>query len=295
MTSRTPISHTLRVLVGLMAALALTLVAPTPAHAATVSLSASASSAPPSTQVIFSGTTTGVADNAPVVLKRRKGTAAWGTIRTGTVSSGTFSFSVRVAVGTYDYRAFAGGAASPQTVTVIGLYERNVQVPAPGAPFTMKAQLPMAQARDVQFQLLVNGAWVTRGHAMSLTSGLVGVRSLLTSTTSVRFYAPAAGSAPAWAGPSSTLTIGSDYVITRILQDTNNYRQANGRPALKLYWALNRTAGNWAYYMHQTSSSSDCPASFKHNPNFSAQYPSGWTRAGENIAADQSYTTVVSE
>ena len=49
--------------------------------------------------------------------------------------------------------------------------------------------------------------------------------------------------------------------------------------------ALNTIASQWAKSMHDG-------CTFAHRSSFSV-YPSGWKRAGENIAAGYSYTTVV--
>jgi len=99
-------------------------------------------------------------------------------------------------------------------------------------------------------------------------------------------YAPATSTLPAWAGPRSIVTVGTDPVIKRILDDTNAYRRTLGRSPLKLLPALNRISGTWAYQMHQT-------CDFKHNPNYTSGYPSGWRRAAENIAGGQSFLSVV--
>ena len=56
----------------------------------------------------------------------------------------------------------------------------------------------------------------------------------------------------------------------------NQYRVANGRPALVQMPALNTVAQNWTTRM-MTSNKLD------HNPSFSNQYPAGWRLAGENV------------
>ncbi len=286
MTSRTP---ALRVLIGFATTLALTLVAPSPAHAATVTLNTSRTSAPPSVTVKFSGTATGAATGAPVALQRRLGSGSWSTIKTGgkVSASDTYALSIYVAIGTYSYRARVGSSSFSPARTVAGSYGRNVAVPAAGAPFTLTARLPKAQARLVKAQVSVNGtSWTTRGQATSNSSGKVGIRTYLMATSYVRVVAPATSKLPAWVGPRGRVTIGADPVIVEILNDTNAHRATHGLPALKLKASLNKVAGNWAHYM-----STKCV--FKHNPNFAAQYPSGWKAAGENIAAGDPYQTVV--
>lgn len=297
MTPPTPIPLIVRALIGLTTALALVLVAPSPAHAVTVSLNTSRTSAPPSVSVTFRGTATGAATGVPVTLQRRLGSGSWSTVKTGgkVSASDTYSFTIYVATGAYSYRAKVGSSSYSPAKAVSGIYGRNVAVPAAGSPFTLSARLPKPQSRLVRAQVSTNGStWTTRGQATSNSTGLVGIRTYLTTTSYVRAIAPATSTLPAWVGPRGRVTIGTDPVIKRILDDTNAERASHGLPALVLHASLNKVAGNWAYYMHQTSNPSDCPASFKHNPNFSAQYPSGWTRAAENIAAGWSYTTVVS-
>lgn len=74
--------------------------------------------------------------------------------------------------------------------------------------------------------------------------------------------------------------------VQRILDDTNAFRAQNGLAPLQLLPAVTSVAQNWA---SQMATSCD----FRHNPSFSQQIPAGWTRAAENIAAGQQYTTVV--
>ncbi len=293
MTSRTPI---LRVLTGLVGALAAGLVwVPAPAHAATVTMNTSRTSAPPSVTVKFSGTATGAATGAPVALQRRLGSGTWSTIKTGAKvsASDTYALSTYVAVGSYSYRTRVGSSSFSPAKTVVGTYGRNVAVPAAGSPFTLSARLPTAWSRPVKAQVSTNGtSWTNRGTGSS-SSGLASVRTYLTTSGYVRIVAPATSSLPTWVGPRGQVTIGTDPVIQQILNDTNAERISHGKSALVLKAGLNTVAVKWAYTMHKNSDPNNCPASFKHNPNFSAQYPAGWTRAAENIAAGQSYGNVV--
>jgi len=195
--------------------------------------------------------------------------------------------SIYVATGAYSYRAKVGSSRYSGAKSVTGTYGRNVAVPSAGSPFTLTARLPKAQARLVKAQVSVNGtSWTTRGQATSNSTGKVAIRTYLMATSYVRVLAPATGSLPMWVGPRGKVTIGTDPVIKKILDDTNAYRASQGKPALTLKASLNKVAGNWAYYM-----ATKCV--FKHNPNLTAQYPSGWKAAGENIAAGQPYTEVV--
>jgi len=281
----------IRVLTGLATTLALTLVAPSPAYAVTVTLNTSHTSAPPSVLVTFSGTAAGAPTGAPVAIQRRQGSGSWSTVKTGgsVTSSDTYALKIYVAVGKFSYRAKVGSSSYSPARTVTGNYGRNVAVPAAGSPFTFSARLPKPWTRLIRFQFSTNGTtgWATRGQATSNSTGWVGIRTYLTSTSYVRAMAPATSSLPSWVGPRGIVTIGVDPVIQELLNDTNQHRDSHlGLPPLTLHPSLNKVAGNWAYYM-----ATKCV--FKHNPNFAAQYPSGWKAGGENIAAGYAYPDVV--
>lgn len=280
-------THLLRAALAVVAALAVTLVAPAPAHAVTVTLATSRTSAPPSIPVTFNGSAAGAPTGVPVSIQRRLASGPWSTVKTGgTVSqSKTFALATYVASGTYEYRARVGSSAYSAPKAVTGSYGRNIAVPATGAPFTFSARLPLAQSRPVTTQVQVGSSWVTRGRSTS-SSGFAAVRTYLTSTSYIRMYAPATSSTPAWVGPRGVVTIGIDPVIKKILDDTNAYRRLFGRSALKLHPSINRIAGDWAYRMHQT-------CEFKHNPSYSSAYPWGWKKAAENIAAGQTLLSLV--
>jgi uncharacterized protein YkwD len=250
-----------------------------------VTIHASTTTATATSVVTFNGSASA---NQTVSLQRRgSSTFTWETIASRSAdSSGAYSFGLPVATGTYSYRARAGLFTS-SSVTVGGNYARNVAVPAAGEPFTLSGRLPHAQARDVQVQWLSGGAWTTRGHAPSSTTGLVGVRTYTKASATVRLYAPATSSYPtAWVGPAGSVAVGTDPVIARILSDTNRDRAQHGLAALKLRAEINTVAGNWAYSMHQNCSHS-------HNPNYKVQVPAGWHGVAENIAWGYLYTAVV--
>ncbi len=71
-----------------------------------------------------------------------------------------------------------------------------------------------------------------------------------------------------------------------ILQQTNTLRAQNGLPPLRLNAALNDIAQDWSVQQARASTMS-------HRSNFHLLYPSGWTRASENVAAGYSPTSVV--
>jgi uncharacterized protein YkwD len=287
MTTPTPI-HFSRAAIVIVAALALTLVAPSPAHAVTVELDVSRASAPPTIPVTFSASAKGAPSAAPVALQRRYGSGTWSTVKTGgrLSSSGTYSLSMFVPVGTYQYRLKVGSSAYSAAETVSGNYGRNISTPATGAPFTLIARLPWGQARPVVAQVQVGSTWSTRGRSNSSSAGLVGIRTYLTSSSYMRMYAPATSSLAAWAGPRRIVSTGTDPVIKKILDDTNAHRRTLGRSPLKLHPTLNRIAGNWAYYMHQK-------CEYKHNPTYTSGYPWGWRKAAENVAAGRDVLSVV--
>ena len=65
----------------------------------------------------------------------------------------------------------------------------------------------------------------------------------------------------------------------------NQYRAANGRPALARMPSLDTVAQNWSSRMASTNT-------LAHNPSFQAQYPAGWRLAGENVGYGPSAKTV---
>lgn len=71
-----------------------------------------------------------------------------------------------------------------------------------------------------------------------------------------------------------------------VLRDTNVFRAANGLPPLQPMPELDTVATSWARWMAEHDT-------FEHNPVFGEQYPPGWRRAGENIAAGYDPSTVV--
>ncbi|WP_130176101.1 CAP domain-containing protein [Cryobacterium sp. SO1] len=85
-----------------------------------------------------------------------------------------------------------------------------------------------------------------------------------------------AGALPAFAAESDTATI---------VSQTNAARAKKGLPALKRNAALDTVAQAWAVKMAADG--------YKHNPNYTAQYPTGWTMAAENIALGYTSATVV--
>lgn len=72
----------------------------------------------------------------------------------------------------------------------------------------------------------------------------------------------------------------------QILSDTNKARASSGLPALIANPQLDAVATAWAKQLEKNGTLS-------HNPNFSSQYPAGWTMAGENVAQGFPASSVV--
>jgi hypothetical protein len=74
--------------------------------------------------------------------------------------------------------------------------------------------------------------------------------------------------------------------ISTIYAETNAARTSAGLRALRHNTAMNAVAQAWAKQMAVNNSMS-------HNPNYSSQIPSGWSRASENVAYGYTSGTVV--
>ena len=84
--------------------------------------------------------------------------------------------------------------------------------------------------------------------------------------------------------PSQANAAESD--ISTIFTNTNSARVAAGLPALKRNPAMDAVAQAWAQKMAASGTMS-------HNPSYSTQIPSGWTRASENVAYGYKSNAVV--
>lgn len=65
--------------------------------------------------------------------------------------------------------------------------------------------------------------------------------------------------------------------IATIFEDTNTIRKSVGKKALKYDARITVVAYDWSVALDKANALS-------HNPKYSQQIPSGWTRAGENVA-----------
>ncbi|CAN5777734.1 hypothetical protein BH23ACT1_BH23ACT1_05440 [soil metagenome] len=78
----------------------------------------------------------------------------------------------------------------------------------------------------------------------------------------------------------------SDSAEQQFVALINQERSAVGKPALVVNVSVRTVARNWTDAM--IADGNGCPESLSHNPNYSSQIPSGWTRAAENVACGQS-------
>jgi hypothetical protein len=95
--------------------------------------------------------------------------------------------------------------------------------------------------------------------------------------------APATSSATA-SPAAASVTVAQ--MTAAVFADTNQVRYNAGRKPLVRNASLDRVAAAWAYQQWKNGAMS-------HNPYYSTQIPSGWTRAGENVAKGYTYLQVV--
>jgi uncharacterized protein YkwD len=146
----------------------------------------------------------------------------------------------------------------------------------------------LTNGRAYQFQLrAVNARGVgTPGAVVDATPAVPGPPSTTPPTTAPPTSAPPTTTPPTSPPPTTAPpTTGLTPELDRIVADTNAFRVANGKAPLAVHPSLTTIANDWAKQMHD-----DC--FFEHRSSFDV-YPDGWRRAGENIAAGYSYTSVV--
>jgi uncharacterized protein YkwD len=90
--------------------------------------------------------------------------------------------------------------------------------------------------------------------------------------------------APQSAQAATTATYGQ--MMQHVVDETNAIRAGVGLRPLVRNADLDRVAAWWARQQWENGTMS-------HNPNFSTQIPSGWSRAGENVAKGYTYLQVV--
>lgn len=98
--------------------------------------------------------------------------------------------------------------------------------------------------------------------------------------------APAARAVSAASGSPATASATVAQMTAAVYADTNQVRYDADQNGLARNAALDKVAAAWAYQQWKNGSMS-------HNPYYSKQIPTGWTRAGENVAKGYTYTKVV--
>jgi hypothetical protein len=85
---------------------------------------------------------------------------------------------------------------------------------------------------------------------------------------------------------AATATATYAQMMQRVVDDTNAVRAEAGLRPLVRNADMDRVAAAWSRQQWENGTMS-------HNPNFSTQIPSGWQRAGENVARGYTYLQVV--
>lgn len=180
------------------------------------------------------------------------------------------------------------GSASPASAATTTSFSLSPTSVAKGGS-TSAAARSSFQPRVLVLQEWSGSRWVTirelpayRNYGFTVAAGAVD------KTRPLRVSAKTSGGA--WiASGTVTLKVGAgsqpgsgnaqlDAARAQIVRDTNAARTRNGLPALKELAGLHNTAQGWAVEMARSGD-------FRHNPSYTSTYPSGWRRAGENIAA----------
>jgi uncharacterized protein YkwD len=196
------------------------------------------------------------------------GYGAWGRVATVAGLPAPVP-GTRVAAG--DRKATVTWSAASSNGSAITSYRVYVRTYSSGTWSAWSYRTSTPSSRSARFTGLTNNR-AYQFHVRAVNARGVGARG---AAITVRPSVPGA----------STTTASVPAEVARILADTNAFRAANGKPALKAMTALDSIAGEWAKKMHDQ-------CIFEHRSSFSV-YPSGWSRAGENIAAGYSYTSVV--
>ncbi|WP_104044873.1 CAP domain-containing protein [Arthrobacter sp. ZGTC412] len=142
------------------------------------------------------------------------------------------------------------------------------QVPAPAKPAPAKVPAP-AKPAPVQ---------VPAKAAPAASAPAPAVPAVPAPEPAAPVPAPAAPAPAASGTPSNAVALRSFELI-------NQYRLTNGRAALRYNTGLETVAQNWSTTMMRDINAKGRDG-FRHNPDASAQIPSGWTRTAENIAVN---------
>lgn len=112
------------------------------------------------------------------------------------------------------------------------------------------------------------------------------VAAVLTATLFIPGTAFAAPAASPAAGAASAATVTTAQMTQSVWEQTNKVRYDKGLKGLVRDSRLDKVAQAWALQQWKNGKMS-------HNPNYAQQIPSGWQRAGENVASGYTYTQVV--
>jgi uncharacterized protein YkwD len=200
----------------------------------------------------------GAVPGTTVSVADQEATVSWSTPR----SNGSPITAYRVT-----HRHWASGAWTGWTTREVSADARTTTLTG------------LLNGRTYQFQVRATNARGTGAPGVAVKAQPVGAPPSTPPPTTV----PPTTVPPTTVPPATTAP--ASVEVARILSDTNAFRAANGKPPLIAMPALNTIADEWARTMHDQ-------CIFEHRSSFSV-YPAGWTRAGENIAAGYSYTSVV--
>jgi hypothetical protein len=120
------------------------------------------------------------------------------------------------------------------------------------------------------------------GLAVTVIAVLLGLVGPQLSTANA---ATQVASRPVAAAAASAAPLTVQQMTQQVIDETNAIRYEQGLPGLVRDARLDQVAAAWAKQQFMNGAMS-------HNPNYSTQIPSGWQRAGENVAKGYTYTQV---
>jgi uncharacterized protein YkwD len=128
-----------------------------------------------------------------------------------------------------------------------------------------------------------------RRHALSralFTSAIVLASLIAPHAATAATQAPASRAVSAATASPAAASLTVAQMTAAVFAQTNQVRYNADRNGLVRNAALDKVAAAWAYQQWKNGAMS-------HNPSYWKQIPSGWTRAGENVAKGYTYTQVV--
>lgn len=126
----------------------------------------------------------------------------------------------------------------------------------------------------------------TRSHSIRRSSIIATIGAVAIVLGGPALHAGAAPLATAAVQPAAVTAASTTTVLDRVLDETNAIRSKLGKRTLKVDARMQSVAMEWSKKQAEA-------AKMSHNPSYSTQIPSGWTRAGENVAMGYSYERVV--